>query len=530
MAKIGKNILENLTSGMYEESKIIYREYIQNAADSIDKASEANMFDEQLCIDISIDESNRNIKIKDNAKGIPKNLVREKLEDVADSDKVVGEDKGFRGIGRLGGLAYCKQLRFITTSIGEKQKTIMTWDAQKLMNMIADPKVKDDAGAILDQIITYHYEDCLDEEHYFIVELNDIRKENNELLDVAKVRKYVQINTPVPYGNKLIYRSKIRDYLKKSNQRLSEYIIYVNAEDMKKPYTTALYEKAGNAKKKYDEVYDIKIEEFRRDNEELIAWMWYGISSFAKRIPSSVNEMAGIRLRQSNIQIGDENTLVPLYKEDRGNFYFIGEIHSVHKALIPNARRDYFNENEVRNELEAQLTYYFTKFHKLYNDANNAKIAYRKDIVLKEKQKDLGCKKGKFVNDKVRQKLENQIEDAKEDKEKANKKIERLEEKSKDDEVLQIVLTHIKENYLIELQDKELDKTFNINNKKEPKEVKKKEIIIYKKRDSYLVDELSNFNLGQRKLVSKIYTIIMNNLPEKESMALINKIQEELKR
>ena len=63
MAKIGKNVLENLTSGMYEESKIVYREYIQNAADSIDKAFEANMIDEKLFIDIEIDERNRNIKI-----------------------------------------------------------------------------------------------------------------------------------------------------------------------------------------------------------------------------------------------------------------------------------------------------------------------------------------------------------------------------------------------------------------------------------------------------------------------------------
>ena len=31
MATIGKNILENLTTGMYADSKVIYREYVQNA-------------------------------------------------------------------------------------------------------------------------------------------------------------------------------------------------------------------------------------------------------------------------------------------------------------------------------------------------------------------------------------------------------------------------------------------------------------------------------------------------------------------
>ena len=32
--RIGKNILENLTTGMYPDSRFIYREYIQNAADA----------------------------------------------------------------------------------------------------------------------------------------------------------------------------------------------------------------------------------------------------------------------------------------------------------------------------------------------------------------------------------------------------------------------------------------------------------------------------------------------------------------
>ena len=43
MAVIGKNILENLTTGMYYDSKVIYREYIQNACDQIDKAEKQGL-------------------------------------------------------------------------------------------------------------------------------------------------------------------------------------------------------------------------------------------------------------------------------------------------------------------------------------------------------------------------------------------------------------------------------------------------------------------------------------------------------
>lgn len=36
--QIGKDVIESLTLGMYEDCRFIYREYIQNSADAIDKA------------------------------------------------------------------------------------------------------------------------------------------------------------------------------------------------------------------------------------------------------------------------------------------------------------------------------------------------------------------------------------------------------------------------------------------------------------------------------------------------------------
>lgn len=48
MAKIGKNILENLTTGMYSDSKVAYREYVQNACDQIDKAIDSGIVTPEL--------------------------------------------------------------------------------------------------------------------------------------------------------------------------------------------------------------------------------------------------------------------------------------------------------------------------------------------------------------------------------------------------------------------------------------------------------------------------------------------------
>ena len=78
-----------------------------------------------------------------------------------------------------------------------------------------------------------------------------------------------------------------------------------------------------------------------------MAWMWIGVSTFKKAIPKN-NIMRGLRLRKENIQIGGEDALQRFFKEERGNNYFIGEVFAIHKELIPNSQRDYFNENASR--------------------------------------------------------------------------------------------------------------------------------------------------------------------------------------
>lgn len=71
MATVGKNILDNLTTGMYSDSKVIYREYIQNACDQIDLAiREGILSADEGYVDIYIDSKKRYISIKDNATGI----------------------------------------------------------------------------------------------------------------------------------------------------------------------------------------------------------------------------------------------------------------------------------------------------------------------------------------------------------------------------------------------------------------------------------------------------------------------------
>lgn len=127
MATIGKNILDNLTTGMYSDSKVIFREYIQNACDQIDLAvKEGILENNEGQVEIFIDSRKRNISVLDNATGVKSELFVEELGDIANSNKQIGKNKGFRGIGRLCGLAYCTTLKFKTSYKDEAIASVMT--------------------------------------------------------------------------------------------------------------------------------------------------------------------------------------------------------------------------------------------------------------------------------------------------------------------------------------------------------------------------------------------------------------------
>lgn len=167
MATVGKNILDNLTTGMYSDSKVIFREYIQNACDQIDLAITAGILSAgEGTVDIFTDTKKRYISIKDNATGVKAEEFIEDVGDIANSNKEIGKNKGFRGIGRLCGLAYCKTLKFTTSYLGENTKSIMTCDAQKMREMLVENR-KYTLDEIWDAIITYSTEKEREEEHWF---------------------------------------------------------------------------------------------------------------------------------------------------------------------------------------------------------------------------------------------------------------------------------------------------------------------------------------------------------------------------
>ena len=234
-----------------------------------------------------------------------------------------------------------------------------------------------------------------------------------------------------------------------------------------------------------------------------------------------------MRLRQSNIQIGSERTLSPRFKDEkRGNMYFIGEVHAVHKGLTPNARRDYFNENETSKELEAELEYFFKEtLYNLYYFASNVRSANRKELNYRNKQAVLEKKQGKFINEKERKKLEKDVETALEESKKGQRDLERYKAKTEGNDVLSIVFKKIEENHTKVMSESGYTSTPG----SKPKNIKEKDTPTPKKKSGFLTEELTWLPKSEQKLVSKIYGVISQNLPPDRSEELISKIQEELK-
>ena len=70
--RIGKDIIEILTTGMYVSPVTIYREYIQNAADSIEAARAHGALErnQRGSVAIVFDHAARSVTIRDNGAGI----------------------------------------------------------------------------------------------------------------------------------------------------------------------------------------------------------------------------------------------------------------------------------------------------------------------------------------------------------------------------------------------------------------------------------------------------------------------------
>lgn len=340
---IGKYTLESLTNGMYSSPLDLYREYVQNAVDSIDAAIAEHLeYPEYFEIAINLNHEKNMLSIFDNGRGISKDRAVSTLIDIGNSSKQRTQNRGFRGIGRLAGLGYCEELVFTTSFLGEEAKTIIRFNAKLLRELLLLSNEENiSVTDVMGQIITIEEAAEKAKRHYFEVKLVGVTL-NDGLMDEAQVRDYLIQHSPLPFAKQFKWQNPIREKVKLAGYIIPSYCICLNGEELFKPYSDSFI--SDRVKKITDSIQDVHVKAFYR-GEELSAILWYAQTAFYGTINES--SIKGIRIRQGNILIGDKSTCNSYFKEERFNGWIIGELHVLDPELIANSRRDDFEKNDA---------------------------------------------------------------------------------------------------------------------------------------------------------------------------------------
>lgn len=355
---IGKHTLESLTSGMYADPFVVFREYIQNCVDSIDDAINQGIIkrgEDQIIVKLSPLE--HRIVIRDNGTGIANSIAEKTLISIGNSKKTSDNSRGFRGIGRLSALSYCEKLTFTTSAQNENIATRITIDAEKLAELLASDTGDDiTVVEVLQNVYEVETLPEKDSAHYFVVQMDGV-KENSRLNSYDDVVDYLTQNVPVPYSPDFIWGKEIVNRMKRAGYCIDVYNVSVIfgtiVTPIYKPYHDEfLVDKSKNIS---DQIQDVEIVTINREDGNHCAIGWLAKTNYLGSIYDKA--VKGIRLRKGNILVGDNQTVNVAFKDARFNGWSIGEFFAIDKQLIPNARRDNFEKNTAYFTLFEQLTH-----------------------------------------------------------------------------------------------------------------------------------------------------------------------------
>lgn len=349
---IGKDILELLSSSMYVDPMTIYREYIQNAADSIDDMR-ASASDVSGLVEIKIDTASRSVTITDNGGGIPEDEFISRLTAFGGSTKRGRPTRGFRGVGRLAGIGYCQELIFRSRCAGEKLISELRWDCRQLKTILRADNTNDNLEHAVLQVVTVrrHTANGANHGHFFQVELKGIiRHRNDQLLNETAVADYLAQVGPVPFHQDFVQRERILAHIT-DVAHLGDVEISINGSaPVRRPFRTSFQ----IGEHEWDTFSKVELITIPAIDGELAALGWIAHHAYRGALSTALG-IRGIRLRVGNIQVGDERLLDELFPEPRFNSWTVGEIHIFDPRIVPNGRRDHFDQNVHFNNLLTHL-------------------------------------------------------------------------------------------------------------------------------------------------------------------------------
>jgi len=389
--RVGSFLLDTLTVGMYENPLHCIREYVQNAYDSILDAISAGSLtpgDALVTVAISGTAKRQSLSIRDNGTGVPAGQIVDRLISVGNSRKSPARHAGFRGIGRLAGLAYCATLRFTTKAVDEDQETILEFDcpaARGMMQAGSDPKPIQE---VIAQTVTRRSQAARRDKSYMLIEMENLSGHGTDFADVEELERYLSQYAPVDYAQEFNYVDVITAKAKEYGYALPAIPLQIkhgrDVRALRKPFRKEILAAGGFSKVAGIETFGSKEH----------GWFgWFAVTDFPGEIGDDTQ--AGIRFRQKNIQVGTSlllERIASMQEKATTNRrlmrWVAGEIFITSAQVVPNARRDGFEDNPEWRAIEADMAGVVATIAKVVRASSSRRSAVEKiDKLVKEAKK-----------------------------------------------------------------------------------------------------------------------------------------------
>lgn len=343
---VGKDVLELLSSSMYVNPLSIFREYVQNATDSIDDAVAAGLLPSVDAgqIEVNLDHIDRRVVIRDNGVGLSNRDFPTRMLSFGASAKRGTDARGFRGVGRLSALGYVQQLVFRSRAKGDTKVLEARWDGRVVKRMLASTDSDTDLRTIVREAVSIMQRDPENyPAHFFEVELVKPRRiANDRLLNELEIATFISQVCPCPFAPEFSFGEEIAELLAPHGRAGKFYNVHINGSEtpIYRPYRNEVT--YSDAKK--GALRRLKTFEVESIDGEAAAVGWLVHHDYQGAIPVGQG-VRGLRARVGNIQVGHDRLLLEVFPEERFCSWSIGEVHVLDSRVVPNGRRDEFESN-----------------------------------------------------------------------------------------------------------------------------------------------------------------------------------------
>ena len=395
----GASLLETLTSALYADPIVVFREYVQNSVDSFVLMENVSR---DLVVSIEVNLATRSIKIDDNGAGIPSEKFLSIMSSLGKSEKK-GENGqiGFRGIGRLAGLAFCERVVFLNKKYGQRFELDGSRYRKVLNSYVGRRQPLDNVMQI---ISTSNTDITTGEGEGFRVEMCGVTDELINLI-VGHSRKQRNTDTtsndvmseefvdalrmmlPLPYPESFDKRVVIEEEYGKLFSRAlseSEFKILLNGQQ--------LYKNVSNIADRAFVIIPLKINPNADEIPVVIGLLWLSFS-FVLR---SVGRNFGVAVRSRNMLVqggpvfaseaAQGNCAITTYGQYLASAKAItGELLLNTTLLSDNSRRDWFKLDTSAFQLREQICAVMNSIHQYRYAISRYVNSDDKDDDLKQK-------------------------------------------------------------------------------------------------------------------------------------------------